>query len=525
MLACAPATRTRPRVSCWAVTQSDDPQVVQLRQERDLYQHLLELGTQEHIEPFVREALALVTGVARAQHGYLELIDESGGGSDTFWAVQGCTADETPAFRAGISHSVIAEALASRETVVSASALHDPRFQDRGSVRRHQIQAVLCAPIFAAGCHGVIYLQGRDESGPFTEDDRRRSETFARYLAGLAERLLLHRRYAAHADPTAPFRGQLKVDDLIGRSAAMAHALREAALAAPVDASVLITGATGTGKSMLARALHRSGRRGDGPFVELNCAALPEQLLESELFGALPGAHSTATRRIEGKVAAAEHGVLFLDEIGELALPAQAKLLHLLQNREYYPLGSARPVKANLRVLAATNVDLKAASARKTFREDLLYRLQVLTIRMPSLSERSDDIPELVRHACASACATYGFSRLVVSPAALYAAETAEWPGNVRQLYHAVEAAVIRAHAESATHLEPRHLFPDSFGSPVEPRTYQEATRRFQARLVRQTLDDCGWNISEAARQLDIGRSYLHRLMASLGVIRTGEAT
>nr|WP_276572674.1 sigma-54-dependent Fis family transcriptional regulator [Nannocystis pusilla] len=468
--------------------------------------------------------MVLITSAARAQRGYLELTDDRDGPEASFWAVHGCTPDEVTGFRAGISQSVIAAALASRTTVESNSALLDPRFHDRGSVQRHRIQAVLCVPILGAGHHGVMYLQGRHEPGPFTDDDRRRSEMFARHVAAFAERLLLRHRYVQRADPTAPFRSQLKAEELVGSSSAVARVLREAAIAAPVDAGVLITGPTGTGKSLLARVLHRSGRRSRGPFVELNCAALPEALLESELFGAVAGAHSTATRRIEGKVAAAEHGVLFLDEVGELAPAAQAKLLHLLQNREYFPLGGASPVKADLRVIAATNVDLQAAVAQRTFREDLLYRLRVLTIRMPSLSERTGDIPELARHACAAVCESYGFSSLTISPATIYAIQTAEWPGNVRQLGHAIEAAAIRAQSEAATHIEPRHVFPER---PTEPASqilsYQEATRQFQARMIRQALDEAGWNISEAARRLDIGRSYLHRLMASFGVTRPDE--
>src|SRR5438876_851423 len=190
------------------------------------------------------------------------------------------------------------------------------------------------------------------------------------------------------------------------------------------------------------------------PSVTLNCATLPETLIESELFGALPGAHSTATRRIEGKVESAERGTLFLDEIGELSHAAQAKLLHLLQAKEYYPLGGTKPQRANVRVIAASNLDLQHAVAERRFREDLFYRLQVLPIRVPSLAERREDIPLLAAWFCTQACTRHGLPRLALSPNALRAAETAEWPGNVRQLENAVEAAVIRAAGAHAKQVE-----------------------------------------------------------------------
>ena len=321
--------------------------------------------------------------------------------------MHGCSPEEAGTFRAGISQGVITKTIATRTTVRSVSALDDARFRDRNSVRLNQIQAVLCAPIHAGSYVGVIYLQEREIPGPFTEDDRLRAESFARQIAPFAERLLLRRRLKTGTDPTAPHRQKLRADEVIGCGDAMARVLREVVLAAPINVGVLMTGATGTGKTMVARLLHKNSTRSDGPFIELNCAALPETLLESELFGAMPGAHSTATRRIEGKVAAAERGTLFLDEVGEISLGVQSKLLQLLQDKEYYPLGATKVVRANVRVIAATNVDLKGAVARRTFREDLFYRLNVLSIRMPSLSERPEDIPELVRHTCSRICEQY----------------------------------------------------------------------------------------------------------------------
>jgi Nif-specific regulatory protein len=297
---------------------------------------------------------------------------------------------------------------------------------------------------------------------------------------------------------------------------------------APLNVSVLLTGETGTGKSQLARVVHDNSPRASGPFVELNCAALPEQLLESELFGALPGAHSTATKRVEGKVAAAQRGTLFLDEVGDLPLAAQAKLLQLLQSKQYYPLGSARPLVADVRLIAATNADLPTLVAERRFREDLFYRLQVLPLRVPSLAERREDVVELAEFFCESACKGHGLPRVTLSPAALRAVETAAWPGNVRQLCNAVEAAAIRAAGEGAQEIEPRHLFPERVGEPssgqVEPAiSFQEHTRRFQAALLRETLDATDWSIVDTARKLDLARSYVYKLIHAFGLERSSK--
>ncbi|HUE39150.1 MAG TPA: sigma-54-dependent Fis family transcriptional regulator, partial [Candidatus Binatia bacterium] len=484
-----------------------------IRAERDLYLRLLSVGQQDDLAPFLEEALALIAEVAQARQGYLELFDEEeDAGTPRWWMAHGFSAEEVAKVREAISRGIIAEALATGRTIVTASAQLDPRFSARDSVIRGRIEAVLCAPIGSGPPRGVLYLQGSADGGVFSDEVRARAEMFAHHLAPFADRLLLRHRTRVGADPTAEIRQKLRLESVIGRSPALASVLKQVALAAPIDVTVLLTGESGTGKSQLARLIHDNGPRAARPFVELNCAALPEALVESELFGAFAGAHSTAARRMEGKVAAAEHGTLFLDEVGELPPNVQAKLLQFLQSKEFYPLGSSKSVKANVRLIAASNADLRQAVTERSFREDLFYRLNVLSIRVPSLAERRADIAELARGFAIAASEQYGLARVEISQGALRAMETAEWPGNVRQLQNAVSAAVIRAAGEAAKQVELAHLFPSAAEVPSAPTqvTFQEATRQFQARLLRETLQDTGWSVVEAARRLDLARSHVY---------------
>jgi Nif-specific regulatory protein len=506
--------------------ESTDARVVR---ERDLYRRLLDLGSCEELEPFLDETVRLVTALVGAHQGYLEVSGEDASGeAPPWWAAHGFAADEVDDVRAAMSSGIIAEAVQSGQTIVTRSALGDSRFGDLESVRQGQIQAVLCAPIGSPPL-GFIYLQRRLEPGAFTEADRREVETFARHVAPFADRLVARRLSRDASDETKPLRERLRMQGVVGRSRALAAVLREAALAAPLDVDVLLTGDSGTGKSQIARVIHDNSARAGRAFVELNCAAIPETLVESELFGTLPGAHSTASRRIEGKVAAAERGTLFLDEIGELSLAAQAKLLQLLQSRVYYPLGSPKPERADVRVIAATNVDLLAAVKAGRFREDLYYRLDVLPIRMPTLAERRADIPELAQHFCAEACERHRLPHVALSDQALRALQAAEWPGNVRQLAHTVEAATIRAAGLGSMVLERAHLFRDtrtaSEPEDAEPErlTFQEATRRFQADLLRRTFEETGWNVQESARRLEITRSHVYNLIKAFGLERAAK--
>ena len=308
---------------------------------------------------------------------------------------------------------------------------------------------------------------------------------------------------------------------MIGKSRALARVLNEAASMAPLDVGMLITGPTGTGKSALARAIHDNSRRANAKFIALNCGAIPLNLIESELFGAERGAHSTATQRMPGKVELARGGTLFLDEIGELPYEAQTKLLHLLQERQYYPLGSNQLMTADIRVIAATNADLRAMIERNAFRADLFYRLNVVTIEMPGLADRRDDIAALMAHFLREACARNNLAPLELTRSAIWAVQEEDWPGQIRELASSVEGGAARAAAEGSPSLRVHHLFPSRQEREVETLDYRDATRRFQRRYLLDVLTECDWDIATATTTLGLGRSQLYNLITAFKLKRS----
>ncbi len=498
----------------------DEGEYQRVERERDLFLQLLHLGAQKDVGPFLERALGLLIDAVGARAGYVELESLIG---DKRWSrFHGYELAEVEHVRGLISQGIIAEALATGETILTADARHDVRFRERESVQLGRIDSVLCSPIECESARGVVYLQGSLGHGSFTDADRALTELLASSFAPIAEHVLRALGENACEDFVAPLRDRLELTGVVGRSRAFANALEQAATASPWNITVLITGASGTGKNAIARLIHRNSDRAPGPLVEINCAAVPEALLENELFGAERGAHTTATHRIPGKIEAAQGGTLLLDEIALMPPVAQAKLLQLLQSKTYYPLGASSPVIADVRIVAATNTDLDRAVAEGRFREDLLYRLNVLTIRMPDLAERTDDLRPLATHFAETAVKRHGLPQLALSEGALMAIEAHEWPGNVRQLENAIEAATVRATSRSMKVIEAHHLFPEMDASESEVLlTFQEATRRFQREYLRSALNASDWNVSQAARALDLARSHVYKLISAFGFKRS----
>ena len=302
---------------------------------------------------------------------------------------------------------------------------------------------------------------------------------------------------------------------LISHSVRMNTLLDEARLVAASDASVLIRGQSGTGKELLARAIHRASPRAAAPFVAINCGAIPETLLESELFGHERGAFTGATSRHTGLFRAAHGGTLFLDEIGDMPLALQVKLLRVLQERAVRPVGATQAEAIDVRIVSATHCDLDAALDQGLFREDLYYRINVVSLALPSLDERREDIPLLADHFLRVLAKKYGKRLSGFAPDALEALATASWAGNVRQLQNVVEQAC----ALATTPLVPRALVDRALRvKPMEALGYAEAKQRFERNYLVQLLKLTAGNVSDAARIAGRNRTEFYRLLQRCGL-------
>jgi len=307
---------------------------------------------------------------------------------------------------------------------------------------------------------------------------------------------------------------------VIGESVPMKALRQQIALAAPTNGRVLIYGESGTGKELVARALHAASLRCNEPFVEVNCAAIPEELIESELFGHTKGSFTGASEDKVGKFRTADNGTLFLDEVGDMSVRTQAKVLRVLEEQRLEPVGSNQPSDVNVRVIAATNRKLEDLIARGLFREDLFYRLNVIPFTVPALRERVEDIPSLARHFLVEFSAAYGRRPKELTDASLSVLMRYAWPGNVRELRNLIERLVIICPQER---IEPLHLPPELFrgvtGSPNQPyATLHEARSAYEREFILRKLGENQWNMTRTAQSLGLERSHLYRKMKSLGI-------
>lgn len=321
----------------------------------------------------------------------------------------------------------------------------------------------------------------------------------------------------ALAPPAEPARGGDEAwrASIVSRSNCMAELLTEAKMVAASDASVLIRGESGSGKELLAQAIHRASPRAAKPFVAVNCSAIPEALLESELFGHVKGSFTGAVANHRGLFVTADGGTLFLDEIGDMPPALQVKLLRVLQERSVRPVGASQAVPVDVRILSATHRDLDAAMAEGQFREDLYYRLNVVSLHLPTLSERREDIPLLANHFLARLSEKYGKRFNGFAPDAMKALTTTSWPGNVRQLHNVVEQVC----ALTPTPLIPLTLVQRALRVPsVEVLTYAQARERFERDYLVGLLKLTDGNAADAARLADRNRTEFYRLLQRHGL-------
>ncbi len=400
-----------------------------------------------------------------------------------------------------------------------------------------KVHACIGLPLFAnQTLIGALTIDGYDPAqfDHFNDEELRLIGALA--SAALSNALLVERLEQQTVAPIAnPLANKPGADEIVGLSSGMLQLKKEIGVVAGSDLNVLIMGETGVGKELVAKAIHLASPRADHPLVYLNCAALPESVAESELFGHVKGAFTGAIHHRAGKFEMADQGTLFLDEIGELSLTLQAKLLRVLQYGDLQRIGDDRSLKVNVRILAATNRDLKGAVLAGQFRADLYHRLSVFPITVPALRERQEDIALLSGFFCERCRSQLGLGSLALSKAALALLQRYPWPGNVRELEHAIHRAAVLARAEQGLGdvlLKPAYfsleaspqvasqpsLTPATTASAMLGVGLREAIDEFQGQLISQTLESFSGNWSATARHLQIDSGNLHRLAKRLGI-------
>lgn len=392
------------------------------------------------------------------------------------------------------------------------------------SILRLGIQTALCVPLLLnSKVLGAVYLDRREQKQPFTENDLVFLLSFARQIAqgmkvsqefSRLENKILSDEKIKFED----LRKEFDFGEIIGSSLSLLQVLKTTAKIAPTNASVIILGENGTGKELLARAIHKNSRRKDKPFVAIDCSAIPKDLLESELFGYEAGAFTGATKTKPGKIELVNGGTLFLDEIGELNINLQAKLLRVIQTHEVERLGSVNKQKVDLRILAATNRDISKMIEEGNFREDLYYRLKVIELTMPALRDRKEDIAELVNYFLKKH--TEGNKSFTLSNETLEILEHYSWPGNIRELENVILRCIVLAKDNVLTPEDlPSEIIDDSSQSlSVQVgKSLTEAEKEFRKMFILKTLRQSS-SKTEAAKLLGMNRTHFHRVLSGLGI-------
>ncbi len=415
-----------------------------------------------------------------------------------------------------VSQTLAGRVLGERVSILAADVLAEPALAAADSLRRDFIQSLIAVPLSHLDRPpGLLYLDTRESGARFDEGHLQLTTAVADLAAGaLATVRQIEWLEEENRRLAAGF-----THDMVGESPRMREIYRLLQRVAATDSTVLLLGESGTGKELAARAIHRASPRAERPFVAVNCATLSETLLESELFGHEKGAFTGAVARKPGKVEMADSGTLFLDEVGEIPLPLQAKLLRFLQEREFERLGSTHPLRVDVRVVAATNRDLAQAIRAGTFREDLYYRLNVITLSLPPLRERREDIPLLASHFAARTSRRLGRPVAGFTPQARACLVRYDWPGNVRELANAIERAIVLGEDDL---IRPEDLPEAVLETGPEPGTsaarYHETINETKKRLVLGAIEEARGNITKAGALLGIHPNYLHRLLSNLGL-------
>jgi Nif-specific regulatory protein len=462
-----------------------------------------------------RQLLELIFEVVPAQRGAILLVDE---GEEEFSSVFGLDREAGPDATLRVSRTIAQQVLKDGVSMLSNEVQESDTFRAAESVIALQMQSVLAVPlVLFEKVLGVVYLYTTDPVARFDEDHLQ----LVTAIANIATVALKNVRHIEELESeNAQLRAGISIEhSMVGESKRMRDLYTMIGRVASTGSTVLIRGESGTGKELAARAIHLNSPRATKNFVAVNCAALTESLLESELFGHEKGAFTGAIAQKKGKLEVADGGTIFLDEIGELALLLQAKLLRVLQEREFERVGSTQTIKVDLRLIAATNRDLEEAIRAGEFRQDLYYRLNVVSLEMPPLRERKEDIPLLANYFVEK----YGHKcrqrAMKISKEARTRLVNYDWPGNVRELENAIERAVVLSSTDTILPEDLPEALLETESSASEPITkYHEAVQETKKQLILQAVEQAGGNYTEAAKLLGVHPNYLHRLIRNMNL-------
>jgi Nif-specific regulatory protein len=416
-----------------------------------------------------------------------------------------------------VSRTVLARTVTERVALLCTDLEADASLKGAESLEAARVRSLVCAPLIVRErVLGALYLDS-SQAQPLAE----RHLELVMAAAAVAALAVENASYIEwlRSENQRLQAAQGAAHDMVGDSPVMKRLYALIQRVGPTHSTVLVRGESGTGKELCARAIHASSPRAEGPFVAINCATLTETLLESELFGHEKGAFTGAVARKPGKIELAHKGTLFLEEIGELPLGLQAKLLRVLQEREVDRVGGTRPIPVDVRVIAATHRDLDAAIRERRFREDLFYRLNVVTLHMPALRERRADIPLLAQHFARAYAERVGRRVVGLSDEAREALQAYEWPGNVRQLGNAIERALVLGSDELIRREDlPDEVLAARVPAPdgAEPATFEDRILATKRKLIAEAYDQAGGDHQTAARLLGIHPNSLHRLVRNL---------
>jgi transcriptional regulator with GAF, ATPase, and Fis domain len=497
----------------------------QLAGFRKLYEFSEKLMTMTEIEPLLEAMLDAVIEVTGAEKGLILLND------DAFMTgpKPSTPAPESPAPRrariraarnvnrdavadaAGtISDSIVRKVLDTGRAVIVSDALSDAQFKTSESVLALQLSSVMCAPFSSQGqVQGVLYVGNDRVKDLFDKNQLDVLSIFASQASLILENAMLLNALRADKEKLVAELKDKRFGEIIGACPSMMEVFRKLQKVATTDISVLITGETGTGKELIAREIHRRSNRASGPFVVINCGAIPENLIESELFGHVRGAFTGAVASRPGKFQVASGGTLFLDEIGELPLNLQVKLLRALQERVVFRVGESKPEKIDIRVVAATNRVLEEEIRAGRFREDLYYRLNVVNLFLPPLRERGDDVLIIARALLSKHAEELGSHVQGLTPQALAAIKKNPWPGNIRQLENRIKKALVLC---DRTLLTPEDL---DLGKEAESLILplEKAKEEFQRKYVLDVLERNNGNRTQTARDLGVDPRTIFRYL------------